>query len=160
MGRDLKQQESFYLLDKEGSGDVFQVIIMTTLFNRTAEKEKRRALRKNMPEPEKRLWTWLRAKQINSYKFRRQYSVGKYIIDFYCPEAKLAIEIDGDSHFSNQRKQQDFVRQKFIESKGIRFLRFTNKDVFENVDGVLVSINNFLLHKWSNPLQLPLAKGE
>jgi very-short-patch-repair endonuclease len=129
------------------AGEDFLVIIMTLLFNRTTEKEKRRTLRKNMPEPEKLMWTRLRAKQINGYKFRRQYSVGKYIIDFYCPEAKLAIEIDGDSHFTDEQIQHDCMRQKFIETKAIRFLRFTNKDIFENIEGVLFTIEKFLSHE-------------
>ena len=100
-----------------------------------------------MPEPEKHLWTWLRAKQISGYKFRRQYSVGKYVIDFYCPEAKLAIEVDGDSHFIDQHSQYDIVRQKFVESKGIHFLRFTNTDVIENLEGVFIRITESLKHE-------------
>jgi very-short-patch-repair endonuclease len=117
---------------------------MTRLFNRTAEKEKRRALRNNMPEPERCIWNRLRARQINGHKFRRQYSIGKYIVDFYCPEAKLAVEIDGDSHFSDEQGLRDVSRQKYIESKGIHFLRFTNTDIIENLEGVLVRITESL----------------
>jgi very-short-patch-repair endonuclease len=120
---------------------------MTKLFNRVTEKEKRRALRNNMPEPEKRIWARLRAKQINGHKFRRQYSIGNFIVDFYCPEAKLAIEIDGDSHFSDKQSLYDVARQKYIESKGIHFLRFTNKDIIENAEGVLVRITESLKHE-------------
>ena len=100
-----------------------------------------------MPEPEKRIWARLRAKQLNGCKFRRQYSIGKFIVDFYCPEAKLALEIDGDSHFDDEQRQYDIARQRYIEAKGIHFLRFTNKDITENIDGVLVHIAEFLKHK-------------
>jgi very-short-patch-repair endonuclease len=120
---------------------------MTKLFNKTSEKENRRALRNNMPEPEKRIWNRLRAKQIYGYKFRRQYSIGNFIVDFYCPKAKLAVEIDGDSHFTDEQGLFDIARQKYIESKGMHFLRFTNKDITENVAGVLVRIAEFLKHE-------------
>lgn len=73
---------------------------MTKLYNQKRVKSKRKKLRSNMPLAEKLLWYNLRKKQVNNYKFRRQYSIGKYIVDFYCREAKLALEIDGDSHFS------------------------------------------------------------
>ena len=100
-----------------------------------------------MPEPEKRIWARLRSRQVNGYKFRRQYSIGNFIVDFYCPEAKLAIEIDGDSHFDNEQRLYDIARQRYIEAKGIHFLRFTNKDITENVEGVLVRIAEFLKHE-------------
>jgi very-short-patch-repair endonuclease len=100
-----------------------------------------------MPEPERRIWNQLRARQVNGHKFRRQYSIGKYIIDFYCPEAKLALEIDGDSHFNEEQRLRDITRQQYIESKGIHFLRFTNTDILENLDGVLVRIAESLKHE-------------
>ncbi len=93
-----------------------------------------------MPPAEVALWQFLKNKQANGHKFRRQYSVDGYILDFYCPSAKLAIEIDGDSHFSGTAIQSDEIRQKTIEDMGIRFLRFTNQDVYENLDGVCEKI--------------------
>ena len=86
------------------------------------------------------IWSKLKGKQLLGYKFRRQYSVDRYVVDFYCPELKLAVEIDGDSHFQNGAENDDMVRQAFIESFGIRFLRFTNEDVFKNLDGVVETI--------------------
>jgi very-short-patch-repair endonuclease len=74
------------------------------------------------------------------YKFRRQYSVDQYVIDFYCPELKLAIEVDGDSHFSPLARIYDSQRQHHIESFGIRFLRILNEDVYFNMDAVLDEI--------------------
>jgi very-short-patch-repair endonuclease len=113
---------------------------MTILFNKEEAKDKRRALRKNMPQAEVMLWSKLRGKNVKGYKFRRQYSVGSYIVDFYCAELKLAIEIDGESHFIEGSEDRDRQRQEFIESAGIRFLRFTNTDVYERLDGVLETI--------------------
>jgi very-short-patch-repair endonuclease len=73
-------------------------------------------------------------------KFRRQYSVGAFVIDFYCPELKLAIEVDGDSHFQQGAEKRDADRETFIKQYGIKFLRFTNSDVRENLYGVLTQI--------------------
>jgi very-short-patch-repair endonuclease len=72
---------------------------MTAFFNRASEREKRRQLRRAMPEPEVLLWLRLKGRQLLGCKFRRQYSVGPYLLDFYTPEAQLGIELDGDSHF-------------------------------------------------------------
>ena len=119
---------------------------MTRIFNTTEQKEKRRTLRKTMPIVETLLWIHLKGKQMKGYKFRRQYSVGRYVVDFYCPEAKLAIEIDGDSHYWDGAKsrEHDAVRQTHIESFGIRFLRFTNSDISSNSKGVLEVIARYL----------------
>jgi len=81
---------------------------------------------------------------VDGYKFRRQYSVGKFVIDFYCARSKLAIEVDGDSHFSEVSEVFDKERQDFIESFGISFLRFTNKDIYENLDEVLSKIDDWI----------------
>ena len=93
-----------------------------------------------MTEAEILVWSKLRAKQMCGHKFRRQYSVGVYSLDFYCPSLKLAIEIDGDTHFQAGARKYELTRQEFIERFGIRFLRFTNLQVCENLEGVLESI--------------------
>ena len=113
---------------------------MTQIFNKRTEKEKRRWLRSNAPTAETVLWSKLRKKHIHGYKFRRQYSVGPYVIDFYCPALKLAVEIHGDSHFLADADTQDKQRQDYIESFGIQFLRFTNEQVYRNLDDVLETI--------------------
>lgn len=117
---------------------------MTKVYNRESEKYKRRMLRKNMPQPEVILWSKLKEKGLDSYRFRRQYSVGKFVIDFYCPKLKLAVEVDGDSHFVEGSNERDRERQKIIETFGITFLRFTNKEINENIDGVLSKIMEFI----------------
>lgn len=113
---------------------------MTQIFNKTVYKNKRRNLRQVMPLAEKILWSRLRSKQLKGYKFRRQYSIGFYIVDFYAPKAKLVIEVDGESHMGEQAEMRDESRQEYIESLGITCLRFTNWDVYENIDGVLEAV--------------------
>jgi len=113
---------------------------------------RRRSLRKNMPEPENRIWYYLRARRLKNLKFRRQYSLGSYIIDFYCSEKNLAIEIDGDTHFYNQDiEAYDSKRQEYIESRGIHVLRFTNREVVENITGVLEQIREIVNDNHPSP---------
>ncbi|MBE9214711.1 DUF559 domain-containing protein [Plectonema cf. radiosum LEGE 06105] len=113
---------------------------MTQLYNKKSEKEKRRKLRQNIVKAEKIIWDKIRNRQIEDCKFRRQYSVDKFVIDFYSPKLKLAIEIDGESHFMEGAVEYDRERQSYIKSFGIKFIRFTNNDVYDNLDGVLESI--------------------
>jgi very-short-patch-repair endonuclease len=113
---------------------------MTRVFNRVSETPKRKSLQHSMPEAEVILWSKLQHRQVNGLKFRRQYSVDRFVVDFYCPELKLAIEVDGDSHFQMGAEQHDEVRETFIKQYGIKFLRFTNSDVRENLYGVLTQI--------------------
>jgi very-short-patch-repair endonuclease len=108
---------------------------MTKIFNKSEVKEKRKSLRKNMPAAEIVLWSKLKNGQLKDLKFRRQYSVGRFVVDFYCPKHKLAIEVDGQSH--GETEQQDKERQKFIESYGIKIIRVNNYDVYNNLDPVL-----------------------
>lgn len=113
---------------------------MTKLYNKNNEIEKRRLLRQNITQAEKLIWHKVRDRQLENCKFRRQYSVDKFVIDFYSPELKLAIEIDGNSHFEDGAAEYDQARQEFMESVGIKFIRFTNNDVYGNLSGVLESI--------------------
>lgn len=105
-----------------------------------------------MPQAEIILWSKLKNKALDGYKFRRQYSVKKFVIDFYCPKLKLAVEIDGDSHFMSDSKTRDQERQLIIESFGITFLRFTNKEIYENIDGVLKKIAEYIEKQPPQPL--------
>jgi very-short-patch-repair endonuclease len=136
------------------------VIFMTELFNKTSEKAKRQRLRNDMPPAEKLIWARLRGRQIEGCKFRRQYSVGAFVIDFYVPELKLAIEIDGPTHYGEIAEAYDARRQSYIESKGIRFLRFTNRQVYRELDAVVESIGLVVEKIRREPLPSPpLAKG-
>jgi very-short-patch-repair endonuclease len=114
---------------------------MTLLYNKTDSLVFRRRLRRNQPDTERLVWSKLRNRQLFGYKFRRQYSVGSYIVDYCCPEAKLVIEIDGDSHYlGNVEREKDRKRQRYNEGLGFKFVRFTNKDARENIEGVLETI--------------------
>jgi very-short-patch-repair endonuclease len=108
---------------------------MDSVFNPSVYKERRQDLRKNMSEPERRMWRLLRNRQMG-VKFRSQHGVGHYIADFYCPELNLVIEIDGNSHLSAEAQAYDRERDAFMQSLGIKTLRFTNEDVLHNIEGV------------------------
>jgi very-short-patch-repair endonuclease len=114
---------------------------MTTFYNRTTEKEKRRELRRTATPAEKQLWARLRADQLDGFQFRRQYSIGPYILDFYCPSCRVAVELDGASHDSDEAQAYDAERQQYVEAFGIRFLRFPNRQVYTNIESVLEAIH-------------------
>ncbi|MGO8671666.1 MAG: endonuclease domain-containing protein [Capsulimonadaceae bacterium] len=113
---------------------------VTNLFNVTATMPTRRQLRKARTPAEAVLWARLRGRQVGGMKFRRQYGVGYYVPDFYCPEAKTAIEIDGYSHTFEVTWESDEQRQRYLESAGIMVLRFTNQEVMTNPDAVILQI--------------------
>src|SRR3546814_2892637 len=94
------------------------------------------AMRKEMPEPELRLWLELRAARFRGIKFRRQKVIGKFIADLAANEPKLVIELDGDSHAG--REKYDAARTGFLERQGYRVIRYSNSEVMTNMDGVLV----------------------
>ena len=110
------------------------------VFNRKYLKTKRKHLRNNSTEAEILLWTCLKGKQLDGRKFRRQHSISNYIVDFYCPEEKLVVELDGDFHFEDEVKKYDENRTGFINSLGIKLIRFENQEVLYNIDNVLKSI--------------------
>jgi very-short-patch-repair endonuclease len=93
-----------------------------------------------MSRAEVLLWSKLKGKQVAGVKFRRQYGVGPYVVDFYAPSLKFAIEVDGDSHFGGGAEERDRKRQLYLESFGIRCVRFTNEDVFRRLDLVVDEI--------------------
>ncbi len=97
-------------------------------------------LRKNMTDAEKMLWLRLRRKQLKGYPFYRQKIIGNYIVDFYCPKANLVIELDGGQHYSETGKAKDRVRDDVLREMEIKVLRFSDRDVFENMGGVMEEI--------------------
>lgn len=109
---------------------------MTRHFNRPETTDTRRDLRNDMPAPEVILWSKLKNRQLLGCKFRRQFGIESYNADFYSPELKLAIELDGETHFVPGAKRADRQRQNVIESHGIRVLRFLNSEIYDNLDGV------------------------
>jgi very-short-patch-repair endonuclease len=115
---------------------------MTKHYNKKTETEKRRLLRKQQTFTEKILWTHLQKRQALGYKFRRQYSVDHFVIDFYCPELKLALELDGDVHEVPEQKDYDKARQKYLEKFGIKFIRITNEEFLGNPNKAFLKIEN------------------
>jgi len=101
---------------------------------------KARYLRKSQTDAESLLWSRLRARQLTGIKFRRQHPIGPYVLDFYCAEAHLAVEVDGSQHLESIAINQDQARTKFLENKSIKVIRFWNHEVLENLDAVLESI--------------------
>ena len=94
-------------------------------------------LRKNLTEAERLLWSRLRNRQLEDYRFRRQHPVGRYIVDFVCLQARLVIELDGGQHNEDEAIERDAERTAWLEQEGFRVIRFWNHEVFENLDGVL-----------------------
>ena len=95
-----------------------------------------RNLRKNKTREEDILWQLLRNRQFMGLKFKRQFPIGNYIVDFVCEEKKLVIEIDGGQHNIPDNVKADEVRTNYINSKGYRVVRFWNNDINQNIEGV------------------------
>lgn len=110
------------------------------LNNHLSLKPIRKDLRKNLTPAEAKLWTYLKSSQLENRKFRRQHSIGNYILDFYCPQENLAVELDGDVHNGFSQRNHDKERDYYLQSVGIKVLRFENKFVFENLNGLLKAI--------------------
>lgn len=106
--------------------------------------ENAKALRKNMTEAEKLLWFFLK-EGFEGYKFRRQHPLGIYIADFYCHKIRLILEIDGSIHDLSEVKENDALRQQWLEENNYKVVRFTNKEVLENVNVVLQTIRTHLI---------------
>ncbi len=128
---------------------------MTKHFNKTFLKERRRYLRKNQTEGENILWQYLRKRKTLGCKFRRQYSVDNYVIDFYCPELKFAIELDGEIHNIPEQREYDKKRQTDIEVYKIKFLRITNEEFLNNPNKTFEKIEE-MINLLRNELNLTL----
>ncbi|NOS86835.1 MAG: DUF559 domain-containing protein [Ignavibacteria bacterium] len=94
-----------------------------------------------MTHAEVLIWNYIRRKQVHNIRFRRQFSIDKFVVDFYSPKIKLAIEIDGLTHLTDEEKEYDAWRQNKLEEYGVKFLRFTNEEVFGNINEVLKVIS-------------------
>lgn len=97
-----------------------------------------------MTDSEKALRSRLRNKQVKGYQFYRQKPLGGFIVDFYCPKGSLVIELDGGQHYSDEGKRNDKHRDNYLESIGLRVLRISDGEVFENMKGVLEKIWNII----------------
>ena len=111
-----------------------------TIHNHPVLKQRRKALRNEATSAERELWMKLKQRSLGGYKFRRQHSVGPYILDFYCPEARLCVELDGESHLKENAIAYDKERSAYLSRLNIQVLRFLNTDVYENIDAVCENI--------------------
>ncbi|NVJ48730.1 MAG: endonuclease domain-containing protein [Cytophagia bacterium] len=116
-----------------------------THYNQKHLKEHRRALRNNGTSAEAILWRGLKNKQIHGLKFRRQFSVDNYILDFYCVSKKVAIELDGSQHFTAHSVEMDAIRDNHLQALGIKIIRFHNQDIYQNEAAVLEIIKEKLV---------------
>ncbi len=105
----------------------------------------RRKLRKQMTAAEVALWVMIKNKQLIGERFLRQYSVSHYVLDFYCPKSKLAIELDGAGHFTEEGQNYDSDRTEYLNSVGVTVLRFENFEVFEFPMRTLEEIKKYLM---------------
>jgi very-short-patch-repair endonuclease len=102
--------------------------------------ERRRTLRRRSTPAEQALWNYLRARRFHDLKFRRQYSIGNYIVDFYCPEKRLVVEIDGEGHSTEQQQAYDEARTAWLNTMYVKVIRFSNGEVIDNIAGVLIKL--------------------
>ena len=124
-------------------------------------RERSQQLRKNMTAAETFLWSKIRIKQVKGHWFYRQKPVGEYIADFYCPRAKLVVEVDGGQHFTEETASNDRVRDEYMWSLGLTVLRFSNSEVLKNTDSVAETIYELLGKiSYKIPLTPPFSKGD
>src|SRR5512139_3004833 len=110
---------------------------MKFLRNDPILKQRRRELRRNQSDAERALWAKIRNKQFFGMKFFRQYSIGPYILDFYCPTVKLAVELDGGQHNQSEKRERDVSRSEYLKAQGVDVMRFWNNEVLLDIQSVL-----------------------
>ena len=121
--------------ERQGEGRNFQ-----DMLNDPPQRSRRRLLRRKMTPAEATLWMKLRGHRFNGHRFHRQTSIGNYVVDFYCSEKKLILEIDGAIHLLYGKPESDLKRQEFLEKLGFKVLRFTNEEVKNSIERVLLRI--------------------
>ncbi len=112
--------------------------------NQPYNKEYRRLLRHDMTPSERMLWKHISDKQLDGWRFRRQHGFGPYVLDFYCPVLKLCIEVDGEIHQRTDVVEKNKERTSFLESNGIKVIRFTNDEIENDISDVLERIRRFI----------------
>jgi len=110
------------------------------IFNKKELKPRRKELRNNSTYAEVFFWQQVKGSQLEGRKFRRQTSIGSFVVDFYCPEEKLIVELDGEVHFNEEAYKYDKERTEYLESLGIRVIRFENSEVLKNTEYVFKKI--------------------
>ena len=115
------------------------------IHNLESSNGRRKELRRNLTPAEAFLWTRLKDSRLEGKKFRRQHSIGPYIVDFFCPECRLAVELDGAGHMTEIGADLDTERSEFLKRFNVTVIRFENKWVFENLEAVLEEIRSTIL---------------
>jgi very-short-patch-repair endonuclease len=133
---------------KKGVGGIFRMLQYDKKLKPFSQK-----LRTTMTDAEILLWSRIKGKQLKGMQFYRQKIIGRYIADFYCAAAKLVIEVDGGQHYTNDGRTRDAIRDTYMNSLGLKVVRFSDTDVLKNIDGVVEHIFLFI-----NP-PTPFAKG-
>jgi very-short-patch-repair endonuclease len=110
-------------------------------------KDISRQLRNNSTLSEVLLWQYLKSRQMHGFLFYRQKPIDRYIVDFYCPKLRLVIEVDGDSHNTDEAMVNDTAREEILSNMGLNFLRYDDLEVKKNIGNVLLSIEGFVLAK-------------
>ncbi|MCR4301604.1 MAG: DUF559 domain-containing protein [Sulfuricaulis sp.] len=109
-----------------------------------------RGLRQRQTDAEKKLWRFLRARQLNKAKFRRQYPIGQFVVDFFCPDQRLVVELDGGHHA--MQVQKDRLRAEALNQRGYRVLRFWDDEVLKDTEAVLQAIASIMQNPHPSPL--------
>jgi very-short-patch-repair endonuclease len=122
----------------------------------TVTKQRAKSLRRNGTDAEARLWYHLRAGRLNGFKFRRQHPVPPYIVDFYCAAAKLIVELDGSQH----TRESDAERSRYLDSLGLRVLRYWDNEVLQHTEVVMAAILSAAEEQTLAPNPSPGGRGE
>ena len=122
--------------------------------NHPATKDYRQLLRRTETPTERMLWKRLCKRQLDGYKFRQQHGFGPFVLDFYCPEVRLCIELDGEIHDTPENKQKDADRTEFLQANKIEVVRFRNWEVEEDIDNVILRIKEHI-HERKNMFRPP-----
>jgi len=112
------------------------------MLNPKKTKKQRQHLRRNMTKWEVRLWNDLKGKKMYGFKVRRQYGIENYVIDFYCPQLKLAIEVDGDVHYFKNKMNTDARKNNKLTKEGIKLIRLKNEDLADDYESVIVYLED------------------
>lgn len=129
------------------------------IYNKQTTKENRRNLRKAQTPEELIFWAQVKGRRFHKYKFRRQYAIGKYIADFYCPALRLVVEIDGGQHFEKENKKYDLLRTEYFEKLGMKVKRYTNVDIKSNLKGAMDDLLEICNYLTLNPSPLQRRAG-
>lgn len=128
-----------YLSLHRTEGASYSVKSMGVIYNQKYLKNYRKKLRHNLSHPEAILWPYLKNSQLGA-KFRRQHSIGPYIVDFYCPSKRLIIEIDGEQHTDDCQLHRDKIRDEYLKKLDLKILRIWTNEIYENIEGVIEEI--------------------